>query len=396
MARIAEEDPSQIFAKAEEWRDRCLIDGRSLLWPERDIWSPGNLRQFKACFIDRPDTSKDKSFEQKLKVQLAPEGEDVTRLACELLFVYFLFPTGVGRNRKTGLIREVAGWKAIEVDENATPFGSLNSGFGNPGLVYNTGRPNELTYLARFAIAVSELPAAERLDVLHDHLRTRKMLDELAEGHREEFGRPPQLRHILLYLLFPGDYERIASEGHKGRIREAFSDVIDGEPPENTDDYLKAIRLKLQQFLPNNVLDFYWEPLSACWYTDSEGETISHLQALRIKKQIVLYGPPGTGKTYQARHLAESLIRQDLLKLWGPRRFFSDAVGVEKLIPDRIRRVQFHPGYGYEDFVRGLQIGAGGQTEYRDGVLLHLVETMDAEFGSERPLPVVLILDEMN
>ena len=172
----------------------------------------------------------------------------------------------------------------------------FDSGIGDPGLVYNTGRPNELTYLARFAIAISELPEAERPNVLHDHLRTRKVLDDLAEGHREEFGRPPQLRHILLYLLFPDDYERIASEGHKGRIREAFSDIIDGEPPENTDDYLKTIRLKLQQLLPDDDLDFYWEPLRACWYTDSDGETISPLQALRIKKQIVLYGPPGTGK----------------------------------------------------------------------------------------------------
>ena len=109
MARIADEDPSRIFAKVEEWRDVCLVGGRSLLWPESDIWCPGNLRQFKACFIDRPDTSKDKNFEQKFKAELAPEGEDVTRLACELLFVYFLFPTSVGRNRKTGLIREVAG-----------------------------------------------------------------------------------------------------------------------------------------------------------------------------------------------------------------------------------------------------------------------------------------------
>lgn len=396
MARITDEDPSQILAKAEEWRDHCLVGGKSLLWPERDIWSPSNLRQFKVCFIDRPDTSKDKNFEQKFKVQLAQEGEDVTRLACELLFVYFLFPSSVGRNRKAGLIREVAGWKDIALDENAAPFVCFDSGIGDPGLVYNTGRPNELTYLARFAIAISELPEAERAAVLRDHLRTRKTLDDLAEGHRDEFGRPPQLRHILLYLLFPDDYERIASEGHKGRIREAFGEIIEGEAPENTDDYLKVIRLKLQQFLPGQDLDFYWEPLRACWYTDSEGEAVTPLQALRIKKQVVLYGPPGTGKTYQARYLAASLIRQDLLKLWGPRRFFSESADVEKLIPGRILRVQFHPGYGYEDFVRGLQIGAGGQTEYRDGVLLHLVGTMDAESGDERTLPVVLVLDEMN
>jgi 5-methylcytosine-specific restriction enzyme B len=85
------------------------------------------------------------------------------------------------------------------------------------------------------------------------NLRVRKVLDELAEGHREEFGRPPQLRHILLYLLFPGDYERIASEGHKGRICEAFSEILDAEAPEDTDDHLKAIRSKLHEFLKRDL-----------------------------------------------------------------------------------------------------------------------------------------------
>jgi len=69
-----------------------LIAGRSLLWEDRELWSPSNLQRFKDCFIDRPDTSKDKNFEQKFKSQLATEDEDVTRLACELLFIYFLFP----------------------------------------------------------------------------------------------------------------------------------------------------------------------------------------------------------------------------------------------------------------------------------------------------------------
>jgi hypothetical protein len=68
-----------------------LVAGKSLLWKDREIWSPSNLQRFKACFIDQPDTSKDKNFEQKFKIQLATEDEDVTRLACELLFVYFLF-----------------------------------------------------------------------------------------------------------------------------------------------------------------------------------------------------------------------------------------------------------------------------------------------------------------
>jgi 5-methylcytosine-specific restriction enzyme B len=153
-----------------------------------------------------------------------------------LLFVYFLFPSSssVGRSRKVALIREVASWKGIEIDEKSPLFDSFDNGIGDPGLAYNTGRPNELTYLARFAIAVAEKPAAERAPLLQDHVRTRKLLDDLAETHREEFGRPPQLRHILLYLLFPDDYERIASEGHKGRICEAFSEIIDGTAPSSS------------------------------------------------------------------------------------------------------------------------------------------------------------------
>lgn len=396
MSRITEHDASQVFSVAENWRDQCLIAGRSLLWPERDVWSLANLERFKACFIDRRDTSQDKNFEQKFREQLGTEGEDVTRLACELLLIYFLFPSSVRRARKIGLIREVAKWKNIEIDENAPAFRGFLSGIGNPGLAYNTGRPNELTYLARVALAVVGRLEAERSVVLADHTRLRAILDDLAESHREEFSRPPQLRHVILCLLFPDHYEPIVSEGHKSRIREAFSKVLDGDGPEDTDDYLKAVRDRLESLLPGKELDFYGEPLRACWYTDSEGETISPLQALNIKKQIVLYGPPGTGKTYQARQLADGLIRQGLLKFWGPGKYFSSGADVDVLVANRTHQVQFHPGYGYEDFVRGLQIGGGGKTEYRDGVLLRLIDTLKEESEALRSVPTVLILDEMN
>ena len=81
----------------------------------------------------------------------------------------------------------------------------------------------------------------------------------------------------------------------------------------------------------------------------------------------------------------------------GPREFFSTPDSkIEELISKRTHRVQFHPGYGYEDFIRGLQIGSGGRTEYRDGVLLRLVEDMKTEPDEYQKVPAVLILDEMN
>jgi 5-methylcytosine-specific restriction protein B len=396
MSRNADQDLTAIFYIASQWKTHCLVGGKSLIWPDDDIWTVANLNNFKAFFIDKQDSSSDKDFSQKFQEQLARADDDVTRLSCDLLLVYFLFPTSVSRARKMSLVRDVASWKTISIEENVPAFKGFSAGVGNPGLVYNTQRPNELIYLARFTIEILKKDEAQRAALLDDHVQLRELLEKLAEKHREEFGRPPQTKHIILYLLFPEHYERIASEGHKGRIVEAFEGVLDGEMPEQVDDCLKVIRDRLENYLPKKELDFYWPPLRACWYVDGDGDTIGELRALHIKKQIVLYGPPGTGKTYQSRQLADGIIRQELLKLWGPAKFFSSTEDVERLVNERTHRVQFHPGYGYEDFVRGLQIGEGGKTEYRNGVLLDLVEKMNAEGEECRDVPVVLILDEMN
>ena len=398
MARIAERDIDPILATAADWREKCLIQGESLLWPGIQVWSLANLQRFKSSFIDKPDTAKDKTFGKKFEEQLAGDTDDVTRLACDLLLVYFQFPSedSVGGARKKRLILDVAGWKGLKPDEKVAYLDRFNQGIGNPGLVYNTGRPNELTFLARFAIVIAELAPAARAAILEDHRQTRDLLDKLAEAHREEFSRPPQLRHIILYLLYPDDYERIASEGHKARICEAFGEVIVGTKPDDIDDQINAIRTELQRYMPGKKLDFYWEPLRQCWYSAGDSETVSPLQALRIKKQIVFFGPPGTGKTYESRELAGALIRQYLLKSWKPQRYFTQSSEVDTLVAARVRSVQFHPGYGYEDFIRGLQLGEGGRTEYRDGVLLQLLVQLESEQSELRGVPFVLILDEMN
>jgi hypothetical protein len=79
--------------------------------------------------------------------------------------------------------------KALTIDDTAPLFDSFVYGIGDPGLVYNTGRPNELTYLARFSIEVIAKETGARTELLANHASMRKLLDDLAEAHREEFGR---------------------------------------------------------------------------------------------------------------------------------------------------------------------------------------------------------------
>lgn len=98
------------------------------------------------------------------------------------------------------------------------------------------------------------------------------------------------------------------------------------------------------------------------------------LRAIRRKGQAVLYGPPGTGKTYLAKILAEHL-----------------AGGGDGLI----ETLQFHPSFGYEDFMEGLrpERSASGGLDYKvqRGRFVEFCDRAELRTGTS-----VLILDEIN
>ena len=128
-----------------------------------------------------------------------------------------------------------------------------------------------------------------------------------------------------------------------------------------------------------------------------DGDGAGDLEALLWKKQIVFYGPPGTSKTFQARRLAEILIRRVALDRWQPEHYFAQLQAVEALVESNIHTVQLHPAFGYPEFIRGLHL-EGEQTVYRPGLLLDVIKqaaTQEVPQGLP-PLPVVLVLDEMN
>ncbi len=95
------------------------------------------------------------------------------------------------------------------------------------------------------------------------------------------------------------------------------------------------------------------------------------------KRQAIFYGPPGTGKTYIARLLAQHLAGD----------------------PARVRTVQFHPSYSYEDFVEGLRPDlkseTGGALSYviRPGLFQDLCTDAAADKDNST---FVLIIDELN
>jgi hypothetical protein len=99
--------------------------------------------------------------------------------------------------------------------------------------------------------------------------------------------------------------------------------------------------------------------------------------SLKEKPQIVLYGPPGTGKTFVAQAIASELLENN--------------GGFDE---ERVTLVQFHPSYGYEDFVEGLR-----PVSKANGIVF---ETVAGEIVKLSKLiqndgqPRVLIIDEIN
>jgi 5-methylcytosine-specific restriction protein B len=391
MARYTDNDSRQILQAAEKFFSECLQQDGSLLFETETLWSTDVLGRFHSAFVAAPDEG-DRQFIDKFRDQIRSQGKEVIRLAAEVLCVYFLFPSNVGGIRKRELVNEVLSWCGDSLSDSHLVSEAFASGIGSGGQGYNTRRPFELTYLINLALEWKALPAETREQIAGDPWQFQAFADSIEDADSR------QLRHMLLHLFYPDHFERIASNTHKRLIVKAFGELA-GEPSEadSVDQRIYAIRGNLETLLPNKELDFYWPPLVQAWFDNSD-ETVtggSALELIEHKKQIVLYGPPGTGKTYTAKKLAESIIRSAALRKWKPARYFKSEQEIQRVLENNVHRLQLHPAYSYEDFIRALHLNDKGGTEYRLGYLPRLIEEIEACSDDQR-LPHVLILDEMN
>ncbi len=94
---------------------------------------------------------------------------------------------------------------------------------------------------------------------------------------------------------------------------------------------------------------------------------------LEDKYQVIFQGPPGTGKTFVARKLAACLAGS----------------------AERVRLVQFHPSYAYEDFVQGFRPRLKNDQpgfQLRNGPLLDMAERARGNPDAKH----FLVIDEIN
>lgn len=175
-------------------------------------------------------------------------------------------------------------------------------------------------------------------------------------------------RHVQRQLATPGIIVDVT------RVVQALQALLPAEAESEADD--DAAPAAVVELVPEGFRPLT-EEFAASLHMDLE--PLQEIAELLVEnRQLVLYGPPGTGKTYLAKHLAAELAGDST--------------------DERVKLVQFHPSYAYEDFFEGFRPDKTdeGQVSFKlvAGPLRRLAEEA-AKPGNENK-PYFLIIDEMN
>ena len=146
--------------------------------------------------------------------------------------------------------------------------------------------------------------------------------------------------------------------GDLSRYNEEINDLIN-----NKDESFKSMNYD------QNIIS---EIVNSTLLEESKVKNILDAMFVENNKQLIFSGPPGTGKTWVAKAIAKHITDEDCTEI-----------------------VQFHPNYGYEEFMIGLRPeGKEGGIEFkpRKGVVVELSEK--AQNNPDKTY--ILIIDEMN
>jgi len=245
------------------------------VFTEKSLWTEENVGYLVRHFVENLDAGEGGFFE-KLESQLAKAPASAKQLAAEMFWVMYLFPTRASMQpgTKRRQIRQVWEWSGeplpdapFELDE------ALEDGVANPGMAFHQLRWKEFLF---FIVAMKVWTASSRPQ------REARLAEpwNLAEWLKEQDDAGTrQLRHILLYLLFPDHFEPYATALHKRTIVREFTKKF-GEDPDQfdykdriaIDRQLRVVRERLRAEGAAEDFGFHDQPYLKVWRPGSAVE----------------------------------------------------------------------------------------------------------------------------
>jgi len=199
-----------VLAAAKVWKEKCLVGGESLL-SSNDLWTRQNLKSLQRLLAEEKGAG-DGTFHEQFKGRLQPAATTVVQLFAECLWVYYLLIDTVPEATKREHIRTVWAWSGEGLPDDQRLLGrELGKGLINPGKSYSANLHQETAYLVDLVLAWRN---ESQKDQIKDPWNFARWVDGQAASGRS------QLRHAVLYMLFPDDFEPIMSSGQKrGKVR---------------------------------------------------------------------------------------------------------------------------------------------------------------------------------
>ncbi len=393
MARHRDFKP--ILDAAAFWKERCLIGDKSV-FTDRALWTHGNFEELHTRYVQQSRPEEATSFAEGIRILLSRASADAKCLWAEMAWVYYLIQKKTATTADTKRERIRGFWDSANgpfPDNHKLLSDALLDAGVTTGAGYGAHIEKEFSF---FVVAMRDWLSRDppwRESLIKRPWEFAEWLDPLQSGKNR------MLRHALLYLLFPEQFEPNVSTRQK---REEVVRLGGGSPPPDAIAVDRAL-LTLRQKLTKEAHDsdvYYWElpsaksppkppvtpsdepssPDATSYGVEeaqrdlflSPGRLGRLIESIRDRKNLILQGPPGTGKTFIARRIAWCLIGQ------------KDS--------DPIEMVQFHQSYAYEDFVEGFRPTKDGGFELKRGIFRKFCER-----ARERPdTPHVFIIDEIN
>lgn len=385
----------------ECFKQRFLVERKSIfrLDDNGDVLTERSVEYLIKNFVNN-GYSGDASFIDKIKHQLVETPQDKThqKNAIEVLaaavWLWRLPPVNM-QDRKSGAEEVLKLFDpAISINKD-NPFFKQIDGFASTGTYYNTNKPTELAYIIKFFQKYLEDDSVSPLDILNTDDFKGKMEIKTTKDYSYQdkkgkknllissklntsHGKPRtvSIHNALLHLFDPDNYEPILSNDHKEKIQKAFSKIFEIDE-EDADNAIKKIKNKLGEktIFGINPPSFYDDKIKNIWMGGLDFES----------KNMILHGAPGTGKTYMTE----------------------ETIKARKNIEgnSEYELVQFHPSYGYEDFIEGIKpIGLeNGQMKFelKNGVFKQMCinafkNLIESQNGKTKLKTFYFIADEIN
>ncbi|MEQ8330674.1 MAG: AAA family ATPase [Longimicrobiales bacterium] len=258
----------KILDAADRWKRTCLLGDGSVLSDER-LWTQDNLDALDRYFVRNLDEGEG-TFFGKLEQQLGPAPDAAKKLAAEMFWVMYLIVSKSAMNATTKReqIRMVWEWSGDSLPEDHPDLGDiLGAGISHTGAAFNVLKWKEFLFFITMMRAWMKLEDGRREQLLADPWDMATWIQTQDDASKR------QLPHILLYLLFPDHFERIATTSHKIKIVRTFRkrwgedvDAVVYTDRVALDRALLDVRKRVvEEYQDAEVLDFYREPLVDVW-----------------------------------------------------------------------------------------------------------------------------------